>query len=225
MLAALVASIFSDAADAFTDLTNWLADFSANWWFLLIIFAVAYLDSVIPIVPGETMVIIGGVAAGQGDQSLLLVIAAGASGAFLGDNTAYFIGSKLSGVIERQATKRPKWQARLDWAAQQIRLRGGMLLITARFIPGGRSVLTISSGITRQPKAWFMSWIALAAVIWATYAAGLGYFGGKTFEDDHTKAFIVAFSAAIGMTVIVELVRHFRAKGKARREVEVDVGS
>jgi membrane protein DedA with SNARE-associated domain len=223
MAAALVASIYSDAANAFTDLTDWLAEFSSHWWFLLIIFAVAYLDSVIPIVPGETMVIIGGVAAGQGEQSLLLVIVAGASGAFLGDNTAYYIGSKLSGFIARQAARREKWQGRLDWAAQQIRLRGGVLLITARFIPGGRSVLTISSGITRQPKAWFMGWIALAAAIWATYAAGLGYFGGKTFEDDHTKAFIVAFSAALGMTLVVEVVRHFRARNKPK--VDLEVGS
>ncbi|HZB40242.1 MAG TPA: DedA family protein [Ilumatobacter sp.] len=223
MLAALVASIFSDAAHAFTELTDWLADFSANWWFLLIIFAVAFLDSVIPIVPGETMVIIGGVAAGQGEQSLLLVIAAGASGAFLGDNTAYMIGSGLSGFIERRAAKRAKSQARLDWAAQQIRLRGGMLLITARFIPGGRSVLTVSSGITHQPRAWFMGWIALAAIIWATYAAGLGYFGGKAFEDDHTKAFLVAFSAAIGMTILVEVVRHVRARNKL--DIDVEVGS
>jgi membrane protein DedA with SNARE-associated domain len=223
MLAALLASVFSDIGNAFTELTNWLSDFSSHWWFLLIIFAVAYLDSVIPIVPGETMVIIGGVAAGQGEQSLVLVIVAGASGAFLGDNTAYYIGSKLSGFIERKAAKREKWQSRLDWAAQQIRLRGGVLLITARFIPGGRSVLTISSGITHQPKAWFMGWIALAAVIWATYAAGLGYFGGKAFEDNHTKAFIVAFSAALGMTVIVEVVRHVRERNKPK--VDVEVGS
>jgi membrane protein DedA with SNARE-associated domain len=160
------------------------------------------------------MVIIGGVAAGQNEQSLWLVIAAGASGAFLGDNTAYWIGSHMSGFIERRAATREKWQNRLDWAAEQIRLRGGMLLITARFIPGGRSVLTLSSGITRQPRRWFMMWIAIAAIIWATYAAGLGYFGGKTFEDDHTKAFIVAFSAAIGMTVIVEVVRHLRTRNK-----------
>jgi len=210
-------------ASLITDLTDWLEDVSAEWWFLLVILGIAYLDSVIPIVPGETMVIIGGVAAGQGEQSLLLVIVAGASGAFLGDSTAYYIGYKLSGFIGRQAAKREKWQSRLDWAAYQIRLRGGVLLITARFIPGGRSVLTISSGITHQPKAWFLSWIALAAVIWATYAAGLGYFGGKAFEDDHTKAFLVAFSAALGMTVIVEVVRHLRERNKPK--VDVEVGS
>ena len=66
-------------ANIITDLTDWLDDIAGNWWFLLVIFAIAFLDSVIPIVPSETAVIIGGVAAGQGDQSLLLVILAGAS--------------------------------------------------------------------------------------------------------------------------------------------------
>jgi membrane-associated protein len=213
MAAALVANVV-------TDLTDWLDEIAANWWFLLVIFAVAFLDSVIPIVPSETAVIIGGVAAGSGDQPLALVILAGAAGAFLGDNTAYLIGSKMSGFIERRAATREKWQTRLDWAAQQIRLRGGILLITARFIPGGRSVLTISSGVTHQSRRWFMGWIAVAAVIWSTYAAGLGYFGGKAFEDNHTKAFLVAFASAIGMTVILELVRHLRQRGKA--EVATD---
>lgn len=199
-------------ANIFTDLTDWLSDFSANWWFLLIIATVALLDSVIPIVPGETMVIIGGVAAGSGDQRLLLVIAAGAGGAFIGDNMAYIIGDRMSGYVQRQADQRPKWQSRLDWAAEQIRYRGGMLLITARFIPGGRTALTVSSGITHQPRRWFIGWVAAATIIWGTYAALLGYLGGKAFEDNHTLAFVVAFSAALGATLLIELIRHLRAK-------------
>jgi membrane protein DedA with SNARE-associated domain len=95
-----------------------------------------------------------------------------------------------------------------------------LLLITARFIPGGRSVLTISSGITKQPHPWFAGWVGLAAVIWATYAALLGYVGGKAFEDDHTKAFLLAFAAAITMTVTIEVVRHLRAKRASKREAE-----
>jgi membrane-associated protein len=199
-------------ANALTDLADWLGDFSANWWFLGIIFAVAFLDSVVPIVPSETMVIIGGVAAGAGDQSLVLVIVCGAVGAFLGDNTAYLIGANMSDWIERRAATRPKQQLRLEWAEQQIRVRGGLLLITARFIPGGRTALTITSGVTRQPRRWFMGWIAVAVTIWATYAALLGYIGGKAFEDDHTRAFLVAFGAAIAATVLIEVVRHFWSK-------------
>lgn len=206
-----------------TDLLDKLDDLSSHWWFLAIIFLIAYLDSVIPIVPSETTVILGGVAAGQGDQSLALVIACGALGAFLGDNTAYLVGSKMSGFIRRNAAKKPKRQARLDWATSQIRSRGGLLLITARFIPGGRTALTLASGITHQPRAWFMGWIAVAASVWASYAAMLGYFGGKAFADDHAKAFGVAFGAAIGITVLIEVVRHVRDRSKSVAEELVDV--
>jgi membrane protein DedA with SNARE-associated domain len=207
-------------AGIITDLSDWLEDISGNWWFLLVILAIAFFDSVIPIVPSETTVIIGGVAAGLGNQRLALVIAAGAIGAFLGDNTAFLIGRRLSATIERWAARKPKRGARLVWANTQIRQRGGLLLITARFIPGGRSVLTVSSGITRQPHPWFAAWVAVAAVIWATYAALLGYVGGKAFEDDHTKAFLLAFAAAFTLTVTIEVVRHLRANRASKRDAE-----
>ncbi|MGH9134519.1 MAG: DedA family protein [Ilumatobacteraceae bacterium] len=213
MTGALVAGVF-------TDLTDWLNDIASHWWFLLIIFVIAFFDSVVPIVPSETTVIIGGVAAGQGNQPLAIVIAAGAAGAFLGDNTAYILGRRMSGAIGRWAGRKPKRQARLDWANTQIRQRGGLLLITARFIPGGRTALTVSSGITHQPRPWFAAWVAVAAVIWATYASLLGYLGGKTFEDDHTKAFLLAFAAAISITVVIEIIRHTRARRAARRDAD-----
>jgi len=205
-------------ANVVTDATEWLEDISARWWFLLIILVVAFLDSVIPIVPSETTVIIGGVAAGAGDQSLILVIAAGAIGAFLGDNTAYLIGARMAGFFQRRAEARPKFRRKLDWASDQIRIRGGLLLITARFIPGGRTVLTLSSGITHQPHRWFAKWVAIAAVIWASYAALLGYIGGKAFEDNSTMAFLFAFGAALSVTVIIEVVRHYRNKGHEGHE-------
>ena len=125
-------------ANILTDLTDWLEDISAEWWFLVVILVVAFLDSVIPIVPSETAVIIGGVAAGSGEQNLLMVIAAGALGAFLGDNTAYLIGRRFAPWFERRAETREKTAKRLEWAHEQIQKRGGLLLITARFIPGGR---------------------------------------------------------------------------------------
>jgi membrane protein DedA with SNARE-associated domain len=207
MSSALVANIVTDASD-------WLADFSANWYFIAIIFAVAFFDSIVPIVPSETMVIIGGVAAGRGDHFLVVVIAAGAIGAFLGDNGAYLIGRRMSGLIERRADRRPKLRRRLDWANEQIRTRGGLLLITARFIPGGRTALTVTSGITRQPRRWFMGWVGVAVLIWATYAALLGYIGGQAFEDNHTMAFLVAFGAALGMTAVIEVVRHVGSRNR-----------
>jgi len=200
-------------ANIITDVTDWLADFSANWWFLLIIFSVALLDSVIPIVPGETTVIVGGVAAGAGNQTLALVILAGAAGAFFGDNLAYTIGRRFEPRVNAWAERSPKRSVRLEQAGHQIRKRGGPLLITARFIPGGRTVLTISSGITQQPRRWFATWVAVAGLIWATYAAGLGYLFGQAFEDDHALAFWLAFGTALGITALIEIIRWIRDRG------------
>ncbi len=206
----MTAGIFS----FISDLTDGLADWAGNWWFLAVIFGVAYLDSVVPVVPSETTVIIGGVAVATGEAGypLYAVIIAGAVGAFLGDNTAYAIGRRFSERFERRAERKPKFAMRLRWASDQIRQRGGLLLITARFIPGGRTALTLSSGITKQPKFWFVRWVALAVVIWATYAAGLAYIIGTPLKDNHTAAFWVAFGTALSINVFIELFRHFRLK-------------
>ena len=42
--------------------------------------------------------------------------------------------------------------------------------------------------------------MAIAATVWATYAATLGYVFGQAFEDDHTLAFWLAFGTALAIT-------------------------
>ena len=200
-------------ANVITDLTGWIDDISSYWWFPLVVFAIALLDSVIPIVPSETTVIAGGVAAGAGNQSILLVILAAASGAFIGDNIAYTIGKTFEPRMTRWAARKQERVDRFERAATQIKKRGGPLLITARFIPGGRTVLTVSSGLTSQPRRWFAFWVGIAAVLWATYAAALGYAFGQAFEDNHTVAFLAAFGLALSITAIVELIRWARDRG------------
>ena len=133
----------------------------------------------------------------------------------MGDNTAFLIGLGASAWFLRRAERKPQFAIKMGWAQQQIHERGGMLLITARFIPGGRTALTLSCGITRQKHTWFIFWVAVAVMIWASYAALLGRLGGQAFQDDHTKAFLFAFGLAIATNVVIELVRHLKKKRKA----------
>ncbi|CAB4732244.1 unannotated protein [freshwater metagenome] len=65
--------------------------------------------------------------------------------------------------------------------------------------------------------------MGVATVIWASYAAILGYSFGTKFENDHTKAFIVAFAAALAVTFAIELVRFVKKKltSKATQETAV----
>jgi len=213
--------IASGLFDFLNGLTDWLGDISARWWFVLVIFVIALLDSVVPVVPSESTVIIGGIAAGQGDQLLLLVIVMGAVGAFCGDTIAYTLGKRFRPWVTKiMGRKKGDGEEKMAKAAAQIDKRGGLLLITARFIPGGRTLMTLSCGATERPyKSWFLPWDIVAATLWASYAAIIGFFFGDLFEDDHTKAFWLAFGTALSITGLIEIVRWYRHRGEAEAEV------
>lgn len=193
---------------------EFITELSQNPWFLLFLFVVAFLDSVFPIVPSEFSVIAGGVASGSGmlidDQrvlSIVLVIVLAAVGAYGGDSLAYAIGSRSDKLVRKIFFRGDKGEKRLFATGEQIRKRGGLLLITARFIPGGRTAMTFSCGLTGQPFwAWFSRWDLLATTLWATYAGLLGFFFGTAVEDP-TNALWIAFGFALSVTVLIEAGR------------------
>ena len=96
------------------DFFAWLEHFSSSPWFYLIIFTIAVADSVLPIVPSETLVIVGGVSAGTGELSIAIVILVAAAGAFIGDNMSYLIGRQASERILKRYTRNEKSQQRLE---------------------------------------------------------------------------------------------------------------
>ena len=51
-------------------------------------------------------------------------------------------------------------------------------------------------------------------MVWASYAALLGYIGGKAFADNHTLAFLVAFGCALAVTGVIEAFRWIRHRGR-----------
>lgn len=196
---------------------EWLKESSSSPWFYLVIFVIATLDAVLPIVPSETLVIIGGVTAGAGDLSITFVILCGAGGAFIGDNLSYLLGREASDWIVKRRTRTEKGAKQLAKIVTQIHDRGGLLLITARFIPGGRTLLTLACGVTRQPRKWFVGWAVVAAGIWAMYASMLGFIGGKSFADNHTKAFLIAFTGAFSITILIEVARAINHRVKRNK--------
>jgi len=191
---------------------------SDAWWTYPFIFLFALLDSIIPLVPSETAVIAAGVVAASGGLNLAVVIAVAAAGAFCGDNIAYEIGKRARPWLERRFSG-PKAAARFEWAERLLARRGVGLIIVARFIPGGRTAVTLTAGMTHMSRGKFVLATVIAGVLWASYAALLGYFGGKTFEDNHTLAFVVAFGAALSVTALTELIRWRLRRRKERASV------
>ena len=191
----------------FHHFTQLVAD--ASGWAYAILFVLALLDAILPIVPSETSVITAGVVASQGDLSLPLVILFAAAGAFAGDNIAYWLGRRFGQRITDRFFSSEKAQGRVEWAHKQVQERGGELIVIARFIPAGRTVVTLSAGTLEYPYRKFVLFDVIAGSTWAAYAALLGYFGGHAFEDQPWKGLLLAFAIAFAVTGAVELVRWY----------------
>jgi membrane-associated protein len=184
---------------------------TGSLWTYPLLIGICVGDALIPAFPSETAVIVCGIQAARGQLSLEGVIACAAAGAFIGDNAAYAIGRWAGTPAVKRFFSGEVAQRRLDWARNFLKERGSYVLIVARFIPGGRTAATFTAGLVRlRWLTQFVPYIFVAAIVWAVYAALLGYLGGRIFEDKPIYALLIAFGIAALVTVAVEGWRRIR---------------
>jgi membrane-associated protein len=175
---------------------------SGSPWTYAVVLGFAALDAVFPLVPSEATAVAAGVLAGAGDLHVAAVLGAAATGALIGDTSAYGVGRGTGSFISRQLLR-----GRQAWAERMLRERGGLLIVAARFIPGGRTAATVTAGLTGMRWTRFLRAAAAAAAVWATFAVGLGYAGGQAFEEKPWLGLIAAFGVAATIALTVELAR------------------
>ncbi|TYK45454.1 DedA family protein [Actinomadura decatromicini] len=181
-------------------------------WFYLALFAVAALDGFFPVVPSESMVITAGVYAASGGPELVPVVVLAALGAFAGDHVSYVLGRGSGGRLVRRARPGTRRHRAFGWAGRTVAERGGLILVVARYVPGGRTAVTLTMGAVGYRLRSFSLFAAVAAVSWALYGTLLGYVGGAAFEDDPLKGVAVGLGLALSVTALVETVRFTRRR-------------
>lgn len=186
-------------------------------WAYLALFAIAAIDGFFSVVPSETMVITAGVFAASGEPELVPVIGAAAAGAFAGDHISYHIGRRAGGGLAHRLRPGSRRRVAYDWAANALAARGGLLLVVARYVPGGRTAATMTMGAVRYPRGRFAMFDGLAAGSWGMYSALVGYLGGAAFQHDKVKGLLFGLGLAVGMTILVEAVRWLRRRGASGR--------
>jgi membrane-associated protein len=187
---------------------------TGSLWTYPLLLGICAGDAVLPLLPSETAMIVCGIQAARGQLSLGWVIALGAAGAFAGDNTSYALGRFIGQPVVGRFFSGERARERLDWAKRFLKERGSYVLIVARFVPGGRTATTFTSGLVRF--SWhtrFAPFIFVAAVLWALYGALLGYLGGMVFRDQPIYALLVAFAVAAMVYASAELIRWLRKRG------------
>jgi membrane protein DedA with SNARE-associated domain len=155
-------------------------------WGYVVVFVATFLENSVGagvIVPGETLVIIGGFYARIGDLWLPGVATVAIVGAVLGDNLGYWIGRRYGrGFLERHGRKLFVTPERLEAAEGYYHRHGGKTVFLGRFIPVVRSVGFIVAGVAHMQWRRFIVYDVAGAVIWGIGHSLLGYALGASYQ-------------------------------------------
>ncbi|MFF8101867.1 DedA family protein [Streptomyces sp. NPDC016640] len=177
-----------------------------------VLIAVSLLDSFLPLIPSEPVVIIAGIAGATGQTNIMLVIAATTVGAFLGDLVPYSIGRWMGERALKRLPVGTKRRKTYDWFERELALRGGFVLVSTRFIPVGRYLATGTAGVVGYPLRRFMLYVAISTFTWSAYTALSGYLGGVFFQENTLLSVAVGVGLAFSVTGAVELSRYIRRR-------------
>jgi membrane-associated protein len=171
------------------------------------------LDAIFPVLPSETAIIALGVAtAGSNDPRIALLVACSAAGAFLGDNLSYFLGRRFGPRVKRRFFRGEKGARRRAWAERSLERFGMQLIVVCRFLPGGRTAVTLCCGIIGYDRRRFVIATAVAGPVWALYSFFVGRLGGTVFEDTPWAGFAVAFGTTVAVSGLIEAIRRIRSR-------------
>ncbi|EBN7765205.1 DedA family protein [Salmonella enterica] len=125
---------------------------------------------------GETVTLLGGVAAHQGLLKFPLVAAAVALGGMMGDQLLYLLGRCYGGKILRRF---PRYHTKIRRAQKMIQRHPYLFVIGTRFMYGFRVVGPLLVGASRLPPKIFLPLNIIGALVWALLFTTLGYLGGE----------------------------------------------
>ena len=198
------------------DLTNLIGTYG-----YLAVFLFVGIESIGIPFPGETMLVTASIYAGTTHRlSIVLVIAAAAAGAIIGDNTGYAIGRAGGYRLLRRYGKYIRLEEpKLKLGQYLFRLHGAKVVFFGRFVSILRTFAAFLAGVNLMPWRRFLLYNAAGGILWATIYGLAAYLLGSriaTFSTPVNVALVI-----IGLAAVVALILFLRSN-EARLEKEAE---
>ncbi|HKS48399.1 MAG TPA: VTT domain-containing protein [Amycolatopsis sp.] len=200
--------------DLLNEITEVLRGTLGSPWLWLIVFAVAGLDALLPFMPSETTVVTVAVLLGPDLKRLTLLAVIATAGAWAGDCVSYRIGRRAGPAMLTSLQRRNR--ERYEWARARVEAHNTLLIIAARYLPGGRVASGLATGSMGVSWPRFALLDLLGSGIWAVYSACVGMIGGASFADEPGKGLLLSFAIGLLMVGVLALLRRLRSRHAAR---------
>ena len=176
-----------------------------NTWGYGVVFAAMVLESAGLPLPGETVTLLGGYAAGSGHLNLAGVIAAASSGAMVGDSIGYWVGRRAGWPLLLRVGR---WLRQSPEQMETLRLQflthAGKSVLLGRFVAVLRVLAGPMAGAVGMPYGRFLVFNCTGALLWATTMVSLAWLGGRWIPFQRMVEGVLEFG--IGALVLVALI-------------------
>lgn len=171
---------------------------------------------------GETVLILGGMAAHQQALQFWTVLALAILGGVLGDQLLFWSGRYFGA---RLLPRLKRHQGTIDRVSGLIERYPSTSVFAVRFLYGMRLVGPLVIGASGLSPWRFALLNLLGATVWATLFVSAGYWAGEALQQLFGDLKPYRLPIVIGVVLLVAaaaLVRHLRARNKARRLLAQD---
>ena len=176
-----------------------------------------FLENLIPPIPSEIIMPLGGFFVYTGDLNFYILIVSGLIGTVVGALPWYFLGKllnekKLSNFIDRKGKFVGISLKDLDKSRLWFEKYGVLLVFWGRLIPGIRTLISVPAGIELMPLNKFLIWTSLGSLIWVIFLTSAGYFFGENYEiiGSYIDNFKIILKPIFVILILFFLIRFFK---------------
>ena len=188
----------------------------------LVICLAMFLENIIPPIPSEIIMPLGGFFVYQGNLNFYILVIFGLIGTVLGALPWYYLGKflnekKLANFVESKGKFLGITSKDFNKSKIWFDKYGVSLVFWGRLIPGIRTLISVPAGIELMPLKKFLVWTTLGSLIWVVLLSLSGYVFGENYRIietylDNFKIFIKPFFIIIVIFFIFKYLKNIKVK-------------
>ncbi|MFM0116098.1 DedA family protein [Paraburkholderia nemoris] len=193
-------------------------------WVYAVLFLIVFCETglvVLPFLPGDSLLFIGGAFCATGEMNLGLLIVLLLVAAVVGNTVNYMVGRSIGPRVFNSHI--PFLERFLDRSALQkthnfYEKHGGKTIVLARFIPVVRTFAPFVAGASEMTVSRFQLFNVLGALLWVLLLVFLGYFFGNIpFIRQYLNLIVLVGIGAAVVPVVLGAVWKMTRKNAAAK--------
>ena len=185
----------------------------------LTIFLAMFLENIIPPIPSEIIMPLGGFFVYQQKLNFYFLVFWGLFGTILGSIPWYYLGKlvnekRLSNFLDKRGKYIGITSNDLAKSKRWFDKYGVSLVFWGRLVPGIRTLISVPAGMELMPLRKFLIWTTFGSLIWVVILTYAGFALGENYQIiqayvDQIKYFVKPIVILVFVYFVIKFIKRF----------------